>query len=80
MIIDHDPGEAPRKRSWYWSKGVYWIAWIMVGLMWLGEWHTGQLSWRTVLLAFGSGMVLAAWAIEITDNAPPSSWGRKPPR
>lgn len=73
MIIEHDPNETPRRRS----PLIYWVAWLMIVLLWVGQWYFDGLDWEQILLGFITGAMITAWAIEITGNKMPDSWGGK---
>lgn len=80
MNIDHDPDEVPHKPSWFWDAGIYWIVWGMVALLWAHQFYFNTIDWYQIALGFGTGGVLATWAINITGNKIPDSWRGKPPR
>lgn len=73
MIIEHDPNETPRKREPAW---VWWAGLTVIALLWFGQWYFDGLDWEQIALGLFTGTMLTAWAIEITGNKPPSSWGR----
>lgn len=79
MIIEHDPDELPRKKSWYWDRGIYLIAWGGLALLWIMQIKDG-FNWEQIALGFGTGAIFIATAIEITGNKLPTSWRGKPPR
>lgn len=65
-IIDHNPDE---RRP---TNGIWWVAWGIVALGWL--WYLTYRDFDRDALALGglTGLVLATWAIEISDNKVPS--------
>lgn len=78
--IEHDPDEVPRKRTWFWDAGIWFLCLFLIALLWLGRWLTGlDFDWYQLALAFGTGAILAAWVIETTGNKVPASWRGKPP-
>lgn len=80
MIIDHDPDELPRQRSWYWDKGIYLIAWGGLAFIWAVQLKEGRFDWEQIGIGFATGVILIATAVGITGNKIPDSWRRKPPR
>jgi hypothetical protein len=81
MIIDHDPNETPEKPHWFWDPpGLWWSGWAIIALLWVGEWYSNELNWRSIALGIITGGGLATWAAEITGNKIPESWRGKPRR
>jgi len=74
--IEHDPDEPPRDMS----KSPWLLVSIICALMWTWLWYNNEIQWLQVGVGFYTGMMLMAWAIEITDNKVPASWRRQPPR
>lgn len=74
--IEHDPNEPKIDRTPF----KWWPAWLVVALIWFGEWYYGYFDWGQIILGLGTGVMLTAWAIETTGNKVPESWRRKPPR
>lgn len=68
--IEHDPHEPKVDRS----NGIWWLSFIIIGLLWIGQWYFHGFDWGQIALGGGSGMILAAWAIEKTGNKIPDSW------
>lgn len=81
IIIEHDPDEIPRKRSWYWDRGgIYWVGLGLVALAWAGQLYFSATDWYQIALGFFTGGMLATYAMCITGNSPPDSWsGKQPP-
>jgi hypothetical protein len=51
--IDHNPHE---RRL---GNGIWWLAWTIVALLWLGAWYFWGFDWHQVLLAFVTGSMRA---------------------
>lgn len=77
MIIDHDPNETPR-RSWYWDKGIYLIAWGGVAFIWAMQLKDG-FNWEQIGIGAFTGVVFILSVINYTGNKLPGSWRDKPP-
>jgi hypothetical protein len=58
------------------TNTVWWVLWVIIGLVWLGTWRYDGFDWEQIALGFFTGGVLVAWAIEITGNKVPDSWTR----
>ena len=72
--IDHNPNE---KRP---TNTIWWIAWLIVAMLWIGTGYFFGYDWRQIALGALSATVLTGWAVEITGNKVPESWRNKPPR
>lgn len=72
--IDHNPHE---KRP---TNTIWWVAWIGVALMWAWYFYFRELDWMALALGGTTGMILAAWAIDVTGNKVPSWMSGQPPR
>lgn len=76
QTIDHDPHEPKIDRTpgpWRWVLPI-------IAAVFLLNLATRHIDWVSVSLGAGIGVVLTAWAIEITGNKVPDSWRRKSPR
>lgn len=73
--IDHDPNEPPRDRS----KSPWPFAAIGLVLLWAWYAYFMQADWISIGLGFGTGIVFASWAVDVTGNRVPASWRGKPP-
>lgn len=62
-IIDHDEKEERPEGPWPWIK-----AWLFVGALWVGYFWFHSPRWLDIGLGFATGIMLAAWATDITDN------------
>ena len=68
MQIEHDPREPKIDRS----NTVYWVAWAIVVLKWLGLWYgEHRLDWASIA---AGGFTMAVLIITVTETS------RKPPR
>lgn len=72
--IDHDPNEPKPDRS----RGPWRVIWPIIGLLWIWYFYFEPFNWASIAIGFGTGAILAAWAIEITGNKIPDSWRGKP--
>ena len=63
--IEHIPGE---KRP---GNGIWWLGWALVLLGWIGTWYSFGFDWHQIALGGFTGLVLAAWASEMTGNKAP---------
>lgn len=72
--IEHDPDEPKIDRSSF----PYWQGFVVVGLLWAGYLYSFEFQWLPIALGLGTGVMLTAWAIEITGNKVPQSWRTKP--
>lgn len=68
--IDHDPHEPKIDRS----NKIWWFAWGLVVLLWVHHLYFDGFEWNSFALGAVSGMVLAAWAIDVTGGKVPDSW------
>lgn len=66
--IEHNPHE---RRM---ANRIWWAAWAIVAVMWSGQWYVDGFDWGQIALGAFTGMILAAWAIDITGNKVPESW------
>ncbi|MFI3905661.1 hypothetical protein [Ochrobactrum sp. S1502_03] len=73
-LIDHDENEPKIDRSPF----PYWAAFLVVGLVWAGYLYSFKFDWVPLALGGFTGIMLTAWAIEITGNKVPDSWKKKP--
>lgn len=64
--IKHEPNE--RRPTWR----IWWVAWIIVAVMWAATWHLDGFVWDQIALGFITGGLLCAWAITITEDKPSS--------
>ncbi len=71
--IEHDPNEPKIDRS----MKIYWIAAIVLALLWIGQWYFDGFDWEQIMLGLGTGILLTAWAIDVSGNKIPESWRRK---
>jgi Flp pilus assembly protein TadB len=63
MQIDHDPNERPGQRF---SLGKWWLAvWAVVVAGWFIVYAGHGFNFALVGLGFGTGVVLAAWAVDM---------------
>lgn len=62
-IIDHDENEERPEGPWPWVK-----AWLFVGALWVWFFWFQIPNWVSVGIGFATGIMLAAWATDITDN------------
>ena len=69
--IDHEPRE--KRPTWT----IWWIAWGLIVAGFVHQAYFGTFDWEQIALGAFAGMVLAAWAIEITGNKVPDSWRGK---
>ncbi|UXT43226.1 hypothetical protein FY137_18320 [Agrobacterium tumefaciens] len=75
MQIDHDPHEPKIERGpgpWRWLFPA-------IGLLWAWYFYFIPFDWVSIAIGGGTGIVLALWAIEVTDNKVPDWWRSKPP-
>lgn len=72
-IIDHNPDETRP------GNGIWWLVWGGVALLWIGYLTYREFDWDAIALGGVTGMVLATWAIEISDNKVPE-WMIPPSR
>lgn len=76
QTIDHDPNEPPIDRG----PGPWrWVVPVVLAVIGLNAYSYG-LDWVSFACGGGAGIVLTAWAIEVTGNKVPSSWRSKAPR
>lgn len=67
--IDHNPNEKhPTNAIWF-------IIWPIIAALWFGTWFFFGFNWHQLALGFGTGGVLATWAIEVTGNKTPEWMG-----
>ncbi|OQP87579.1 hypothetical protein BTR14_03140 [Rhizobium rhizosphaerae] len=66
--IDHDPQERRPEGPWPWLG-----FWALVGLLWAGYLTLYTPNWLALMLGFGTGMMFATWAIDISGNRSPFS-------
>ena len=74
MQIDHEPNEPKIDRS----KGGWLSTFAVLGLAWAGYLYFNEFQWWPVAIGLGTGVLLTAWAIDITSNKVPESWRKKP--
>ncbi len=55
------------------------LAWVMLAFGWATNLYFHDLDWLSVALGAFTGLVVTAWAIEITGNKIPESWRPKSP-
>lgn len=72
-IIDHDETEFADKRA-HWPS-----TWIIVAFLVIGNLYYFPFDWRSATMGFLTGLMLAAWAIDVTGGKVPKSWRRRPP-
>lgn len=72
--IEHNPHE--RRQPWW----LWWVAFAVFGLLWVGTLLTETIIWPQVMLGVGSGALLTAWAMDMTGGEVPSSWRSKTTR
>lgn len=71
--IDHDPEEPPLDRT---GNGIYWAAFGVLLILWIGNLILIPLNWNSVFLGFGTGLLIGIWSIAITGNRVPK-WMRR---
>ena len=71
--IDHDETEFADKRAGWPST------WLCIGLVWAGYLYFNRPDWWALAVGAGTGLILAAWAIDVTGGKVPKSWRSKPP-
>lgn len=73
-IIEHNPHEHRE------TNAIFWIAWTLVVLAWVGTGALYGFDWLQIGLGALTGLVLASWATEMTGNKVPESWRSQPRR
>lgn len=74
MQIEHIPNEKPPTNT------IWWVAWPLVVFCWFGYLYVNEPDWWAICLGGFTMAILTTWAIDITGNKTPESWGRQPPR
>lgn len=72
--IDHDDTDLADKRAG-WPSGF-----VMVALIWAANLYFYPLDWRSAGLGALTGLLFAAWAIDVTGGKVPKSWRTKSTR
>ena len=73
-IIEHDETE-------FADKSADWPAtFAILGIIIAGNLYFWPFDWRSGLIGFLSGLMLTAWAMDMTGGKIPKSWRRKPRR
>lgn len=75
MLIDHDKNEPPIDRT----SGPWKLVAAIIALLWAWYFYFQPFDWTSIALGLGTGVVLTAWAIEVTGNKIPPSWRGNPP-
>ncbi|MEY9328237.1 hypothetical protein [Sinorhizobium fredii] len=74
--IEHDENEPPVDRG----PGPWrWVLPVVLAVIGLNAYSSG-LDWISFACGGGAGIVLTAWAIEVTGNKVPASWRAKASR
>jgi hypothetical protein len=71
--IDHDETEFADKRAGW--PSTWFIVALIVGL----NLYLFPFDWRSAAMGGLVGLMLAAWAIDVTGGKVPESWRRRPP-
>lgn len=50
------------------TMGIWWAAWAVIAMLWLGYALFVGFDWPSILLGAGTGIILAAWATDLTGN------------
>lgn len=74
--IDHDPKEPKVDRG----PGPWKMVIPALSVVFLLNLLTRDIDWVSLCLGVFIGVVLLAWAVDITGNKIPDSWRGKPPR
>lgn len=73
-LIEHDETEFSDKRAG-WPSGF-----LLLAVIWAGNLYYFPFDWRSAALGGLTGLLVAAWAIDVTGGKVPKSWRTKPPR
>ena len=71
MQIDHDPNERRGDGMWW----LWWAAWGIVAILWAGAFYFETADWPSVSLGAFTGLILMAWAVDVTGNKVTGSTG-----
>ena len=66
--IDHDHEERRPEGLWPWLR-----FWLLVALLWAGYLYVQVPNWLAIGIGFGTGMMFATWAMDVSGNRLPFS-------
>jgi predicted PurR-regulated permease PerM len=69
-FIEHDPNERRQ------SNFIWWLLWIFVALLWAWYLYFFEFDWPPIALGGVTMATLVSWAVDLTGNRVPRSWGR----